>query len=283
MRRITIEGQFQAWRAQARQLLGEGLPPEALLWEEAQGQGDLLAACAAPAASPPADSPVRLPRALLAQLEEAARYRSADRWGFLYRVLWRYARGDGAVLLAGDPDGSELHRRLRQVRRELHQMKAFLRFHRQATEDGSECYLAWYAPRHEVLDLVAEHFAARLGLTRWAIVTPDAALLGDGREVHQLCPCPPELARRARQPDDPAQDLWRSYYRSTFNPARLNEALLRRHLPARLWTQLPEGGLIGELIGQARRGGQRLGQAAALAGRPGRRIRSAGERNEEER
>ena len=46
----------------------------------------------------------------------------------LYRVLGRFVQGERSAILAGDPDGSELQRRLKAVRREAHHLHAFVRF-----------------------------------------------------------------------------------------------------------------------------------------------------------
>ena len=72
--------------------------------------------------------------------------------------------------------------------------------------------------------------------------------------------------------DDPGAELWRTYYRHTFNPARLNPDALRLHMPGRFWRHLPEGMLIPQLEGLARQGKQRDGQALEVASQRGKRI-----------
>lgn len=274
MRQIALQGEFEAWRGWARQLLAEGVPPDQVTWQDGAHPTDLFAGPAAPTAADALTAPLRLPRRLLDLLRDGARFRAEDRWAFLYRLLWRYAHGDGSALLAGDPDGSRLHRRLRQVRQEEHRMKAFLRF-RSGRFEGQLRHMAWFEPRHRVLDRVAEHFADRMGDTPWAIATPDGAALGDGGTPRLLEPCPAALAQAAQasakgHDDDP----WLAYYGSTFNPTRLNPGLMQRHMPSHLWRHLPEASLFAPLIREARLGGRRAGQAAALAERPGHRIRA---------
>ncbi|MFC3608302.1 TIGR03915 family putative DNA repair protein [Stutzerimonas tarimensis] len=277
MRRIRVDGHFDAWRDQARLLLAERVPPEALCWQSREDADDIFAGLASSVAQTSPAAGIRLPRAVLARLQEAARYRAEDRWAFLYRVLWRYLEGDHSVLLPGDVDGSRLEQRIRNVRREAHQMQAFVRFERRAWPDGSEQYVAWYEPRHDVLDLLGEHMSARLGRTSWLIATPDAGLRGVGGAWDYRAPCPEPWRALAQDKSlpEPSGDLWLAYYASTFNPARVNEKLLASHLPRQLWRHLPEGVLIGGLIRQARLGGQRDGQSAAVGARPGRTIPAA--------
>jgi hypothetical protein len=47
---------------------------------------------------------------------------------------------------------------------------------------------------------------------------------------------------------------------------------LRQHLPGRFWRHLPEGPLIPQLVGQARHGKQRDGQALEVAQQRGKQI-----------
>ena len=53
-------------------------------------------------------------------------------------------------------------------------------------------------------------------------------------------------ARRTR-----FENAWAGYYASTFNPARLNTGLMRQHMPKKYWRNMPEAGLIPELVRNA--------------------------------
>ena len=94
----------------------------------------------------------------------------------------------------------------------------------------------------------------------------------DGQRLQHERHCPAQWQAWARQPEDDGQALWRAYYGSTFNPARLNRTVMQQHLPVRFWKHLPEGPLIPQLMSEARAGAQRDGQALVLAGRKGKRI-----------
>jgi len=296
---LAVSGGYQDWRSQALRALAAGWPPEAVTWTEhvaphrpvpeeetspgappaaASGQMtlDCFAASSAPAhVAEPAmgyarsDSQVRVSKELAALLGDAALYRSPQRWAFLYRVLWRWRQGDRAVASAADEDGSRLHAMAKSVRRAKHDMIAYVRFQRRAGGGHPE-YLAWYEPEHDVLAYAAEHFARRMGTASWWIGTPHGSALWDGHALH-LSDRPADAAAMPATADQ-VEPLWLSYYRSIFNPARLNETALRKHMPVRFWKGLPEGPLIPAMIADARNGGRRVAQAGAVGVMPGKAV-----------
>lgn len=291
---LAVEGGYAGWRAQALRALAAGRPPETVTWVEHGSAADagteqlmLLDAPAAPAAPVPGDDAVppapsntlgaapqvRISRALAALLQEAAHYRSPQRWGFLYRVLWRWCQGDRAVASPADEDGARLHAMAKSVRRAHHDMIAYVRFHRRSGQGIPE-YLAWYEPEHDVLADAADHFARRMGGSSWWIGTPQGAALWDGQAL-QLSDTPADAvvdavagadvaALRSGAAADEIEPLWLAYYKSIFNPARLNEAALEQHMPVRFWKGLPEGRLIPAMIADARNGARRVAQAGAV-------------------
>jgi uracil-DNA glycosylase len=178
-------------------------------------------------------------------------------------------------MLAGDPDGSVLHKRLKAVSREAHHMHAFLRFH-PCPPGGDLDYIAWHEPAHDILATASEHFAHRLGRQRWLIATPLDGVLFNGERLDYRRPCPTDWQLRAQSVRGQEDGLWQSYYSSIFNPARLNPRIMQGHMPARFWGSLPEGKLIPLLITDARAGAQKTGQARGLSGRAGKRIVSEG-------
>jgi probable DNA metabolism protein len=269
MRTLYVDGTFAGWREVARQALLQGLAPHQLHWQDADSCPGLFDH--GQAALPASTGHLRVPAQLLQQLECAARYRGEARWSLLYRVLWRVVHGQRSAALAGDPDGSELQRRIKAVRREAHHLHAFVRF--QPAPAASEVdLLAWFEPRHDLLAWASRHFSERLGQQRWLIATPADGVHWDGQRLHHHRHCPRQWQVWATQPDSEGQALWQAYYSSTFNPARVNPRALKQHLPSRLWRHLPEGTLIPQLINQARHGAQHHSQAPLLLRRPGKRI-----------
>ncbi|WP_020654023.1 UdgX family uracil-DNA binding protein [Massilia niastensis] len=285
---VQVTG-FAEWREAARELLRAGVPPEAVTWG-APG-GDLFSGAPAPAGPPhnaaiplqepkPAPhSPPRLPRSLLEMLQKAACYRDPDRWAFLYRVMWRWQQGEHDVQSPADPDGARLHAMAKAVRREEHDMHAYIRFRERPEEAGPPRFVAWFEPRHDVLPQVAEHFIARMGGVSWMIATPEASVLWDGATLHNTGP----LMSSAADLDDAGEALWLTYYRSIFNPARLNAPLMQSHIPSRFWKNLPEGALVPSLVSQAGLGARRIGQVAAVGRKSGSTIPIAPEDAQPER
>lgn len=275
MHNAHFDGSFAGWREVARALLQQGVPPHQVNWLGDGDQGGLFDR-APDAINTQALTPApRIPKQLLELLQSAARFRVEDRWSLLYRILWRVARGDRAAMLPGDIDGSQLHKRLKTVRREAHHLHAFLRFHPRPENAQGPQLVAWHEPAHDILPSASEHFAERLGRSTWLIATPDDGVYWDGQRLHYQRPCPNAWQRLAQTPEDKGEALWLAYYGSTFNPARLNRSVLETNLPVRFWKNLPEGPLIPQLMSQARAGAQRDGQAEAVARQGGKRIRSS--------
>jgi uracil-DNA glycosylase len=273
MYNAQFDGSFAGWREVARSLLLQGVAPHKITW---LGDGDsagLFDQLPAPSCAQAATSTARIPKQLLELLQSAARFRVEDRWGLLYRILWRVVQGDHTAMLPGDIDGSQLHQRLKAVRRESHHLHAFLRFHPRPKHAEGPQLVAWHEPAHDILASASTHFAERLGRSTWLIATPDDGAYWDGQRLHYQRPCPSEWQRLAQAPEDEDEALWLAYYGSTFNPARLNRSALETSMPVRFWKNLPEGPLIPQLMSQARAGAQRDGQAEAVSRQDGKRIR----------
>jgi len=310
---------FAQWRAVARELLAVDIAPHTVTWIGHADDGDLFSTAPGEAALPDAALPaavapgpalaetpgqaggaltaqtgppklnakptLRLPRKLMEMLETAACCRVADRWAFLYRVVWRWQHGEQVVLSAADEDGSRLHAMVKAVQREEHDMHAYVRFRERPEADGAPRFVAWFEPAHDVLTHVAQHFVARMGRVSWMIATPDASVVWDGETLHHIGP----LLRSARELTDAAghgdagEALWLTYYRSIFNPARLNAKLLASHIPARFWKHLPEGNVVPEMVSQAAAGARRTGQFEAVGQRRGTTIVIAADKAQPQR
>jgi DNA polymerase len=262
---------FDEWRTAVRQLVAQRVPPESVEWSGSEDEGDLFSSAATAPASDAAAQPVastaalRLPRELVEMLASAACFSAADRWAFLYKVVWRWQLGERDVISAADPDGARLYTMVKAVRREEHDMHAYVRFRERNEEDGAPRFVAWFEPTHDVLPQVARHFARRMGDATWMIATPTATVLWDGQQLHDA---PPRM-RSAADIDDAGEALWLTYYRSIFNPARLNADLLRSHIPSRFWKNLPEGAIVPTMISAAANGDRRTGQTITVGQRSG--------------
>jgi probable DNA metabolism protein len=271
---LDCDDLFDTWRQQARWLLSHGVDPSRVSWAS-EGVTDLFASDEPlPEALGPFQA--RIPRTLVDTLEQAARYRGDQRWSLLYEVLWRVSHGDRTAMMAGDRLGSELQRRIKQIRRESHHLHAFVRFVALPQNPGPQ-YVAWHEPAHDILLSASEHFIGRMGRHRWLIATPGDGVYYDGEQMIYQHRCPTQWQQLAQNVDDPHGDMWLTYYSHIFNPARLNPKVMQGHLPARFWKNLPEGALIPGLITQARTGKQQDGQAEGIKGRGGKRIGQSGQ------
>ena len=150
--------------------------------------------------------------------------------------------------MATDPDVARLQAMEKAVRRDAHKMHAFVRFREIKTEDGPR-FVAWFEPEHHTLEAEAGFFIRRFASMRWSILTPGASAHWDGAAL-TMGPG----ARRADAPvEDAHEDLWRAYYASVFNPARLKPDAMRAEMPVKYWRNLPEARLIPRLIAEAPR------------------------------
>jgi probable DNA metabolism protein len=276
MRSVQVHS-FKEWRHAARRLLAEQVPPDAVQWSEASNHADLFSAIGdqdAPTTDQLADAQphaiarpaaTSIPSALLGMLESASCYRAADRYAFLYKIMWRWQAGQREVLSAADEDGARLHAMVKTIRREKHKMHAYLRFRERPTESGAPQFVAWFEPEHDVLPQVAEHFSRRMGRTTWMIGTPEGTMLWDGSRIQ----AGPAVMHGPEDIADSGEAMWLTYYRSIFNPARLNTKVMQGHVANRYWKNMPEGALVPAMIADAANGAQRHGQTDTVGARHG--------------
>jgi len=244
---------FDDWRLAARRLLNEGVAPADVAWREHDrqeqyfdfpkaAQDESPAAAAGPLLA--AASEHRVPKEFLKLAETVAAHRSPDKWNLLYRLLWRIAHGERRILdVATDDDVHRARAMEKAVHRAAHKMKAFVRF-RRVLRDGEEHFIAFHRPEHRIVPLVAPFFVQRFSVMKWAILTPDESIYWDG----SLLEFGPGLPASTAPTSDQLEDLWKSHYAATFNPARVNLPLMRREMPARHWATSPETRIIPELL-----------------------------------
>lgn len=239
---------FDGWRDQARALLLAGIAPDRVDWEDGSGQGAGLFTSHAGLPPPLAGRPApRVRPEFMALARTALLHSDPARLGLLYRVLWRLQLRPELLADRADADVARVESLARTVRRDIHKMRAFVRFRSVAGEDGSEHFVAWFEPQHHILRANAAFFVNRFTAMNWSILTPRGSLHWDGQALHEGPP-----ASRADLPhEDPAEALWQTYYASIFNPARLKVGVMLKEMPRRYWRNLPEAALIPQLIAGA--------------------------------
>lgn len=247
-----VEGTFESWRETARALLRNEVEPSRVEWTDALAPSEarlfLESEPARREARAPSAAPPRVPKEFIELARSVACHRDPRRWPLLYEALWRVTHGERALL--GDPLDAlvaSLRRMEKSVRRDLHKMKAFVRFRRVLEPDGAERYVAWHRPDHRIVERIAPFFVGRFNTQRWSILTPDrCAHWSDGELSFS-----PGVARGSAPTEDEVEALWLTYYAHVFNPARLNLRAMKRELPVRHWQTLPEAELIPELVRDA--------------------------------
>ena len=255
LRTVTLAGavDFTGFRRACRQLWAEQVAPERVNWRSSDdAEGDLFDAdparptlAGAAAASVP---PVNAPAAFLPLSESVVLHRDPDRFGLLYRLLWRFQVEPGLRADPLDPDWLRADEMAQAVRREMHKMKAFVRFRTIADDgDGAPLHVAWFEPEHHIVEATAPFFARRFTAMRWAILTPERSVRWDGEHLV----LGPGARRDQAPPADAGEGLWLTYYRSIFNPARLKLGAMQKEMPKRYWKNLPEAPLIDPLAAGA--------------------------------
>lgn len=240
---------FDDWRQAARNCLQRGVQPESIVWCDGTApQLDLLTVAAA-ADLPPADTPpFTVPAAFVQLARKIACHSDAAKWELLYLALWRLAAGEKHLLsVASDPLVHRLHIMERQVSRDAHKTKAFVRFRAVGEDNGRECFVAWHCPDHKILPLVAPFFQRRFGVMNWAILTPQESVHWDGTSLSYG----PGTTKEAAPSGDSMEDAWRVFYRSIFNPARIKLKMMRQEMPVRHWKTLPETQIIPDMLREA--------------------------------
>ena len=244
--RLTAPNDFAEWRGAARKLLLDAVPPEAVVWQGPGEAEDLFGDIDAPE-QVSTRKVGTVPQRFIEWAEAGICHSDPERFALLYRLLWRLQRDPGLMAVRSDPDVGRLDRRVSAVRRDAHKMKAFVRF-RTVGSGEAERYVAWFEPEHFVVERVAPFFARRFAGMRWGVVTPYRSAFWDGEALA----FGPGGSKADVPSEDAMEDVWRTYYASIFNPARLKVAMMKSEMPVKYWRNLPEAELIPDLIRGAR-------------------------------
>ncbi|MFN3936152.1 MAG: UdgX family uracil-DNA binding protein [Gemmobacter sp.] len=258
-------GSVAAFRRALRTLIAAQVSPADVVWSmDGATVGDLFGDAFPHSASP--SPPVALPRDAARSITTALHHGASDRWALAHSAI-----SDLRARRLFWPDRAEPRvRRLllmeKAVRRDIHKMHAFVRF-REVGQPGAvrRAFVAWFEPSHNTVELAAPFFARRFGDMDWIIATPGlTARFHDGRLAIE------ESTNTAAPGADDAEELWRVYYASIFNPARLKTRTMQSQMPKKYWKNLPEATLIPELVRAAPgRVAAMQDQASRIAAPPG--------------
>jgi DNA polymerase len=242
---LSAEDDFDGWRDAARALAAEGVPAEQVVWQTGAGQPTLFGAAAVPPAAPQ----FAVPRAFVTLARTAICHSDPERFALLYALLLRLREEPKALDDAAHPLVRRVEALAKEVRRDIHKMHAFVRFREVEVEvdGGGERFVAWFEPDHHIVRAGTPFFARRFANMDWSILTPELSAHHDGGALS----FGPGAARADAPGGDPVEEIWKTYYASTFNPARLKIGAMTKEMPRKYWKNMPETALVGELIAGA--------------------------------
>lgn len=240
---IPTLGAAQAWRDAARGFLSAGIPPDQIVWGDHTSEPDLFATTAPlPAGKPPAVS-----RGFISLAQSVVWHSDPERFARLYAFAWRLQNAPHLMSDRGDTDLAHLRRMEKNVHRCQHKMKAFVRFRDIGTAGANKrSFAAWFEPTHHTVEPTADFFVRRFSDMDWRILTPEvSAIFVNGTLSFETGHAKPDL------PEDAGEQLWITYFRNIFNPARLMPRAMQSEMPKKYWKNLPEAASIPDMIAQA--------------------------------
>lgn len=229
---------FDAWRNAARALVLADVAPDRIVWQVG-GAVDLFADDA------PLPHPVGelgVPRDFVGLARSVVCHSDPERFALLYTLLHRLKSSRGLMHDRADLLVRRLDEMAKAVRRDIHKMRAFVRFREL---DGR--YLAWFEPDHHIVRANAGFFMRRFANMTWSILTPELSIHWDGAILSES-----PGATKGDAPDgDPIEEVWKTYYASIFNPARVKIGAMTKEMPKKYWKNMPETALLPGLIAAA--------------------------------
>ena len=145
-----------------------------------------------------------------------------------------------------DDHSFELYQTARKVSLEIRRLQGFVRF--QETSDG--LFFAAIEPDHDIVSLLAPHFARRYGSQPWVIYDRrrDKGIFYKKPEIHEITLTEKQFntftgdihQQVKSEEEDLYRSLWKAYYKAINIPERKNTRLMLRLLPRRYWKYLPE-------------------------------------------
>ena len=134
MHRVTLplRGTAKAWRAAARALAADGVPAADVAWSVGEGAAGLFDAVPLPAGE---GRKLTVPRAFLELAAQVLCHRDPEAPALLYQALLALQDRRGLLDDPADPLVRRLNALAKAVRRDMHKMRAFLRFRELPSDD----------------------------------------------------------------------------------------------------------------------------------------------------
>jgi DNA polymerase len=244
--RIAAPDDFEGWRDLARALTTQNVPPDQIIWQIGDSAHDLFGASPQVPAHAAGCRHFPVPRAFIELAQSVVCHRDPERFARLYAMLCRLRDQPGLIEDHTAPLLRRLETMAREVRRDMHKMRAFLRF--RAVDSGPERrFVAWFEPDHHIVRANAGFFVDRFASMRWSILTPELSLHWNGEALSEG----PGARCTDAPTGDPIEEMWKTYYGAIFNPARVKVGAMLREMPRRYWKNMPETALVPHLIASA--------------------------------
>ena len=145
---------------------------------------------------------------------------------------------------------------------------ASARSRRRATSPGSNRFIISSAP-------MPASSSAASPRCRWSILTPELSIHWDGETLAEG----PGASKADAPAGDPVEEVWKTYYASIFNPARVKVGAMLKEMPKKYWKNMPETALVGELVNGAQaRESEMVARSVAADRRQCRQILGGGAR-----
>ncbi len=257
---LSAEDDFDGWRDAARALASAGVPADGVVWQVGDNVTDLFGD---EAVQSPAAGAFNVPRPFVELAQSVIAHADPQRFGLLYKMLLRLRDEPRMIGDHADPLLRRLEEMAKAVRRDIHKMRAFVRFREVETEEGPR-FVAWFEPEHHIVRMNAGFFVRRFASMRWSILTPELSVHWDGETLTES----PGADKADAPAGDPIEEVWKTYYSSIFNPARLKIGAMLREMPRKYWKNMPETALVPQLIAgaQAREAGMVAASRADIGG-----------------
>ncbi len=214
-----------------------GIAPEAVVWS--QGEPDLFAEGDYPVGP---QASLSVPRAFVDLARSVVGHSDPERFALLYQLLWQLQVQRTLIDDHADPLVRRCEELAKGVRRDIHKMRAFVRFRE---IDGR--YVAWFEPDHHIVRANAGFFVRRFASMNWSILTPEVSIHWDGEQLSEG----PGASKADGPQGDPVEEVWKTYYASIFNPARVKVGAMLKEMPRKYWKNMPETALVPQLLAAA--------------------------------
>lgn len=245
MIQAQFEKTFDGWRSEARKFISQAISPAEIHWS--QEALSLFSMESSSYSLSVKKTVPRVPPEFMDLAKTVSHARDEERWSLLYRILYRLLNENPNLLkMSVDSDIQKAHLLRKSVSHDIHKMHAFVRF-KKSIIDGDEIYLAWHRPENLIVRAATPFFARRFGDRRWSIFTPDESAHWDLKNLT----FGPGMQQRDFLTTDDWDEVWKTYYKSIFNPARIKIKMMKSEMAPKYWSSMPETSLIRDMIREA--------------------------------